>query len=74
MRKNWKKEDIVPFLDEVFESFGPARIMYGSDWPVCLLAAGYEDQLTLVTDYIQALSSSEQEQIMGGTAVTFYNL
>jgi L-fuconolactonase len=72
--KNWKKEDIVPFLDEVFESFGPARIMYGSDWPVCMLAARYDAQLKVVTDYIQALSSSEQEQIMGGTAVTFYNL
>jgi L-fuconolactonase len=71
---NWKKDDIIPFLDEVFETFGPSRLMYGSDWPVCFLAAGYETQLKLVTDYIGALSTSEQEQVMGGTAVAFYNL
>lgn len=72
--KSWTKEQIYPFLDEIFESFGTSRIMYGSDWPVCLLAASYEQQLEVVTSYIAALSESEQQRIMGGTAEEFYNL
>lgn len=70
----WTKEQIYPFLDEILESFGPLRMMYGSDWPVCLLAASYERQLEIVTDYISSLSTSEQQRIMGGTATSFYNL
>lgn len=72
--RTWTKEDIFPYLDELMETFGPSRVMYGSDWPVCLLAANYEQQLEIVTDYIGRLSSAEQERIMGGTAVEFYNL
>ena len=72
--KHWSKEQIFPFLDEILETFGPTRMMYGSDWPVCLLAATYEQQLRLITDYIGALSGWEQQRIMGGTAKEFYNL
>lgn len=72
--RTWTKEQIYPFLDEVFETFGPSRLMYGSDWPVCLLAASYEKQLQIVTEYISALSREEQQQIMGATAIEFYNL
>jgi L-fuconolactonase len=70
----WKNDDFYPYMDEVFESFGANRILYGSDWPVCLVAATYEQQLEIVTTYIQSLSVNEQDQIMGRNAVNFYNL
>lgn len=70
----WKKTNITPYLDIVFESFGSDRVMYGSDWPVCLLAASYERQLAVIQNYISKLSVSEHENIMGNNAVRFYNL
>jgi L-fuconolactonase len=48
--------------------------MYGSDWPVCLVAARYEQQLQLVTDYIQSFTESEKQAIMGENTTRFYNL
>lgn len=72
--KNWKAEDFIPYLDTVFTIFGCNRIMYGSDWPVCLVAAPYTQQLSLVTNYIQSFSESEKEAIMGENAIRFYNL
>jgi L-fuconolactonase len=71
---NWKAEDFTPYLDTVFDVFGTKRVMYGSDWPVCLVAAQYAQQLKLVTDYIQSFSESEKEAIMGNNAIRFYNL
>ena len=72
--KTWTYEDIEPFLDEVFETFGPHRVMYGSDWPVCLLAGSYERQLSVVQRYLEKLSSSEKAMIFGENARRFYNL
>jgi L-fuconolactonase len=72
--KTWNTDQIFPFLDEVLETFGADRLMYGSDWPVCLLAASYERQLEVVTSYIEALSKDERRSIMGGTAMKFYEL
>jgi L-fuconolactonase len=72
--RSWTKEDLFPFMDELFESFGPERIMYGSDWPVCLLAADYGTQLGVVTDYLGRLSKAEKASVMGRNAKTFYNL
>ncbi|MBX2894048.1 MAG: amidohydrolase family protein [Cyclobacteriaceae bacterium] len=72
--KKWKTEDFIPYLDTVFDLFGTKRVLYGSDWPVCLVAAQYEQQLNLVTDYIQSFSESEKEAIMGNNAIRFYNL
>jgi L-fuconolactonase len=70
----WTKEDFEPFLDEMLEIFGPKRLMYGSDWPVCLLSGSYAEQLDIVESYIQRLSHTEREQIMGTNALNFYNL
>ncbi|MEJ0057912.1 MAG: amidohydrolase family protein [Bacteroidota bacterium] len=61
-------------LKRVLEAFGPARVMYGSDWPVCLVAASYEDQLAIIKQFIEALSPSEKRGIMGGNAGRFYHL
>lgn len=70
----WKKVDFTPFLDTILEAFGADRIMYGSDWPVCLLAAQYEEQLAIVQDYFATLPIAEQTKIMGGNTIEFYNL
>jgi len=72
--KNWKHEDFTPYLDEVFEAFGVNRIMYGSDWPVCQVAANYDQQLAIVQQYISKLSPAEKQSVMGENAKTFYNL
>jgi L-fuconolactonase len=72
--KHWKKEDIYPFMDKVFECFGPERLMFGTDWPVCLLAADYSMVNQLVQEYLDNLSVSEQEMIWGKNATSFYNL
>lgn len=71
---NWQEAHIVPYMDAVLEAFGPDRLMFGSDWPVCLLAADYRHTIDLVLNYIQTLSESEQNQIMGKTACRFYNI
>ena len=70
----WKPEDIRPYLDVMFEVFGPERLMFGSDWPVCLLAASYQQVKQLIETYVQALSAADKEDIFGGNAVRFYGL
>ncbi|WP_126247244.1 amidohydrolase family protein [Chitinophaga rhizosphaerae] len=72
--QNWKEADFRPYLDTVLEAFGPERLMYGSDWPVCLLAADYARQKSIVDNFISALSASEQQRIMGNNAAAFYNI
>jgi L-fuconolactonase len=71
---DWKKEDFDPYLDTIIEAFGPHRIMYGSDWPVCLVAASYEEVLDIVQEYFSSFSQTEHELFFGGNAVRFYNL
>jgi L-fuconolactonase len=71
---NWKKSDFVPYLDVVFEAFGSKRLMFGSDWPVCLLAGEYENMKSVLTDYLSSFSTTEQADVMGNNAVRFYNL
>ncbi len=70
----WKQDDFNPYLDAVVDSFGTKRIMYGSDWPVCLLAASYQDQLSIIENYFKPFSKSEKEDIFGNNATLFYNL
>jgi L-fuconolactonase len=71
---NWKKNDFFPYLDEMMETFGPNRLMYGSDWPVCLLAGNYDAQLDIVESYVSGLSADERKAIMGENAIKFYGL
>jgi L-fuconolactonase len=70
----WTPADLRPFLEVVLEAFGPARLMIGSDWPVCLLAADYAAVIGLVGDFIATLSADEQAAILGGTAARFYRI
>jgi L-fuconolactonase len=68
----WQAADFKPYLDTVFEAFGPRRLMWGSDWPVCLLAGSYERVFRLVDDYLRGFSAAEREAVLGGTAEAFY--
>jgi L-fuconolactonase len=70
----WKPEDIRPYLDVAFECFGPSRLMIGSDWPVCTLAASYEQAMNLVKDYLSSHAPAEREAVLGGNAVNFWRL
>jgi L-fuconolactonase len=71
---NWKKEDFYIYLDMVLGAFGTKRLVYGSDWPVCTLAAQYAEQLEIVESYFEKLSPTEKSDIFGGNAVRFYSL
>ena len=70
----WKPADFRPYLDVVFDAFGEDRLMFGSDWPVCLVAGGYEAVFGIVRDYIQKLSVIAQEKILGGNSERFYGV
>ena len=72
--KNWKKENFKPYLDVIVEAFGINRIMFGSDWPVCLVAASYSEMLNIVEDYFSSFSKDEQEKFFALNAARFYNL
>jgi L-fuconolactonase len=71
---HWKADDFKPYLDVAFESFGADRLLFGSDWPVCLLGATYRQVKQLIEHYVRALSRSDQEKIFGGNATRFYGL
>ena len=71
---SWTPNQINPYMDLVLGAFGSDRIMYGSDWPVCLVAGNYARVKQLVTDFISKLSTNEQRKIMGDNAIYFYNL
>lgn len=63
-----------PFIEEALVRFGPSRLMFGSDWPVCLLAAEYDETYQLIHQGIQGLSPTEQDAIWGTTAARIYDL
>jgi L-fuconolactonase len=72
--QNWSKKDFFPYLDVAFEHFGPDRLLFGSDWPVCLVAANYTQVKTLVEDYVNPWGDEVREKVFGANAVSFYNL
>jgi L-fuconolactonase len=72
--KHWKVGDFKPRLDVVFSAFGVERVMFGSDWPVCLLAATYRQVKQLIEEYVNGFSQSDKEKIFGGNAARFYEL
>ena len=72
--QHWKQEDFIPYLDVVVNAFGKKRIMYGSDWPVCNVAGGYEKMFSIVKKYFSFFSDEEQQLFFGENAIRFYNL
>ncbi|MGB5263674.1 MAG: amidohydrolase family protein [Lutimonas sp.] len=71
---HWTNEQVQPYMSLIIDAFGPDRIMFGSDWPVCLVAGNYARVKSLVTDFIADLSETEQNAILGENAIKFYNL
>jgi L-fuconolactonase len=72
--KNWKKEDFWPYLEHITKSFTPNRMMFGSDWPVCLLAATYKQSIDLVEEFTSKFSEGEKNAFWAGTANKAYGL
>lgn len=72
--RDWSGDLLRPYLDVVLGAFGAERVLYGSDWPVCLVAAEYGQQLRVVEAACQALSDAERASIFGGTAARCYGI
>ena len=70
----WTLEDVRPYVDFALEKFGPERIMFGSDWPVCILGGSYASVMENTLALLDGLSEPEQAAVLGGTAVSFYSL
>ena len=70
----WVKSDFTPYLASVVSAFGTDRLLYGSDWPVCLLAAEYKEVLGIIVDYFQNFSTLEKSKIFALNAIKAYNL
>ena len=70
----WTPEQFQPYLDVVFEAFGEDRLLFGSDWPVCLLAGSYEEVLGLVTNYLDRWPEKVLQKVLGENAARFYGL
>jgi L-fuconolactonase len=71
---HWRPQDLQPYFDVVLDAFGPKRLMAGSDWPVCLLAATYQTWFSTLREFISRLSDAEQEMILGDVATHIYSL
>jgi L-fuconolactonase len=72
--KQWKLDDFRPYLDVALEAFGPSRLMTGSDWPVCTLSSDYAQTVGIVLDFVQQLTDTEREGILGGSCARFYRI
>ena len=70
----WTDADLRPVLDVALDAFGPERLMFGSDWPVCLLAADYHRVFDAVSEWSHRLTAVERAQLLGGTAQHVYGL
>ena len=72
--QKWKIEDLRPYVERALEWFGPERMMIGSDWPVCLLAASYEQALAAYQALLPGLNDRQRQCILAGNAASFYQL
>lgn len=71
---SFNDNDFFPFIDHIFKSFGPERVLFGSDWPVCLLAADYKKVVQIVKIYLKNHSKKTKLNVMGLNAIKIYNL
>jgi L-fuconolactonase len=72
--RTWTAEQLRPYIETALESFGPARLMVGSDWPVCTVASPYTRTMEIVEDALAGCSSKERASVFGGTAQHLWNL
>ena len=70
----WKKEDLIPYMEIALDAFGPGRVMFGSDWPVAKLAVEYGPWVEICRDFISSLSDNEKSLIEGRVALEIYGL
>jgi L-fuconolactonase len=70
----WTRAQLEPYIQTVLEAFSPRRVMFGSDWPVCLLAIPYQKWVALVAEEVAKFSTAEQERIWAGTAIEAYKI
>ena len=71
---HWTDEQLRPYIDAVIRAFGPKRVMFGSDWPVCLLAVSYQRWVSSVEKFASSLSPSEQQYLWAQTAIEAYGI
>jgi L-fuconolactonase len=71
---SWTSDDLRPYVDHAIEVFGPGRLMYGGDWPICRLAGGYERVWQAIEELLRPLPDADRGQILGGTAAEFYRI
>ena len=72
--KNWKQEELIPYLNVVADAFGTDRLLIGSDWPVCRLAGSYKQIMQVVLDYISNFPEQDKKKILGENAIKAYDL
>ena len=72
--ETWTPDDFTPYMDLVFERFGSDRVMIGSDWPVCTVAAGYSEVIGIATDYVNKLSPTERTDVFIENAKVIYQI
>lgn len=72
--KTWTADQLKPYIDVVVESFGIDRILYGSDWPVCLVASSYNKWIETVQNYFASFSIEDQQKVFSSNAINFYKL
>jgi L-fuconolactonase len=70
----WNPTDFTPYLDLVFEAFGPDRLMIGSNWPVCTVSGDYAPVMNIVLNYVRQFSSETREKILGKNCCRFYSV
>jgi L-fuconolactonase len=73
-RDHWQPADLKPYVDKTIELFGIDRVMYGSNWPVCLLAASYAEVFHALEERLEGLAESEKAKVWGENARRFYNI
>ena len=71
---DWTIEKLKPYVDHLMEHFGPGRLIWGSDWPVCTLAATYNDWNEATNKLLSSLSESEKSDVFGHNAIRVYSL
>ena len=71
---NWKPSDLAPYVSHVVEHFGYERVMFGSDWPVCLLAGSYEQVFKALVEALGPLSDEDRKNVFGRNACRFYGI
>lgn len=70
----WTVEQLKPYFETVLEAFGPQRLMFGSDWPVCLVASTYARWIEVVEGLVARLSAGERQAFWGETACRAYGI